>query len=108
MSKKNQAKKTNVEASHTIPQATGLDVGTNGNRKLEPITLNSAQKKTYEELKTKSSKIRYLAAEGFKRGQIAVFLGIKYQHVRNVLITPLKTEAKGTKNTPQASTSDEE
>lgn len=41
-------------------------------------------------LPTTSAKIRYLASEGFSRGDISRKLGIRYQHVRNVLITPLK------------------
>ena len=35
---------------------------------------------------TKSAKIRTLAAAGFARADIARFLGIRYQHVRKVLI----------------------
>ena len=44
----------------------------------------------YAEYKTKSSVIRLLHAEGMNRGAIAKKLGIRYQHVRNVLITPIK------------------
>jgi len=43
-----------------------------------------------ERFGTKSAVIRYLDSEGWKRGDIARKLGIRYQHVRNVLITPLK------------------
>lgn len=39
---------------------------------------------------TKSGAIRALAAEGKSRGDIAKMLNIRYQHVRNVLITPVK------------------
>ena len=39
---------------------------------------------------TTSGKIRFLSGEGFTRGQISKLLGIRYQHVRNVLITPIK------------------
>lgn len=39
-------------------------------------------------LPTKSEKIRRLAAAGFKRADIARYLDIRYQHVRNVLIGP--------------------
>jgi antitoxin PrlF len=35
-------------------------------------------------LKTKSDKIRALAKAGYKRQEIANYLGIRYQHVRNV------------------------
>jgi antitoxin component of MazEF toxin-antitoxin module len=37
-------------------------------------------------LVTKSDKIRTLGSAGYSRRQIADFLGIRYQHVRNVLI----------------------
>lgn len=37
-----------------------------------------------------STKIRFLAGKGFSRGDISRALGIRYQWVRNVLITPLK------------------
>lgn len=39
---------------------------------------------------TTSSKIRHLTSLGLKRGEIAKILGIRYQHVRNVQITPIK------------------
>lgn len=38
------------------------------------------------EMTTKADKIRALAKAGYRRQQIADFLGIRYQHVRNVLI----------------------
>jgi hypothetical protein len=41
-------------------------------------------------LPTKSAKIRALHAAGMSRGQIAKALNIRYQHVRNVLVTPVK------------------
>jgi bifunctional DNA-binding transcriptional regulator/antitoxin component of YhaV-PrlF toxin-antitoxin module len=37
-------------------------------------------------LSTKADKIRSLAKAGYTRQQIADFLGIRYQHVRNVLV----------------------
>ena len=42
-------------------------------------------------LPTKSARIRYLAGQNMTTGQIAKTLGIRYQHARNVLITPVKT-----------------
>jgi hypothetical protein len=39
---------------------------------------------------SKSAKIRYLFRAGFTKSQIALMLNIRYQHVRNVLLTPLK------------------
>jgi Holliday junction resolvasome RuvABC DNA-binding subunit len=45
---------------------------------------------------TKSGAIRALTALGWKRGEIAKFLDIKYQFVRNVQVTPVgkRTELK--------------
>lgn len=44
--------------------------------------------------KTKADKIRALAKAGYTRQQIADFLGIRYQHVRNVLVDD-ERRAKG-------------
>ena len=49
-----------------------------------------------ENLKSKSAKIRALAARGMKRADIARLLGIRYQHVRNVLEHD-KTQIEGGK-----------
>jgi bifunctional DNA-binding transcriptional regulator/antitoxin component of YhaV-PrlF toxin-antitoxin module len=54
------------------------------------LRLGPADRRRMEELTTsaptKSAKIRVLAAAGYARQQIADFLGIRYQHVRNVLV----------------------
>lgn len=47
---------------------------------------------TLENLPTKSARIRFLASEGMARADIARKLGLRYQHIRNVLITPLKRD----------------
>lgn len=44
---------------------------------------------------TKSAAIRQLNADGKTRTEIKNLLGIRYQHVRNVLITPIKKQASG-------------
>ena len=43
-----------------------------------------------EQYGTKSAVIRYLDSKGWSRGAIAKFMGIRYQHVRNVLTQELK------------------
>lgn len=43
-----------------------------------------------EHFKTKSAAIRYLHTKGFKVKDISKHLGVRYQHVRNVLTTELK------------------
>lgn len=53
--------------------------------------LTSAQRKALNKLPSKSAKIRYLTDKKWSRSQIASELGILYQHVRNVQITPVKT-----------------
>lgn len=45
-------------------------------------------------LKDKSTKIRFLIAQGYSRSSIAKLLGIRYQHVRNVEVTLLKKDMK--------------
>lgn len=40
-----------------------------------------------------SKAIRILTERGFSRGEVAKMLGKRYQHVRNVLITPVKKSA---------------
>lgn len=76
------AKQNKVEAISTTPVE-------------EQVTYNI--KELLEQFKTKSAVIRHLHSEGLSRGAIVkVFTegGEKmiYQHVRNVLITPLKKE----------------
>lgn len=48
--------------------------------------------KELSEMTTKSSKIRFLLSKGWSRSQVAKKLGIIYQHVRNVEITPIKKQ----------------
>lgn len=42
-------------------------------------------------LTTTSSKIRLLDSKGYSRWNISLHLQIRYQHVRQVLITPVKS-----------------
>lgn len=64
--------------------------GTVPETKVEPKTIDYDYSKLLEVHKTKSGIIRFLSTEGHSRGSIAKFMGIKYQFVRNVLITPVK------------------
>lgn len=63
-------------------------------KKAEQIvdTETESVKKEYDltEFKTTSSKIRFLSSQGLTRSEISKYLNIRYQHVRNVLIQPLK------------------
>jgi len=67
------------------------------------VTLTEEQRATFDKMTSKSARIRFLSSLGYKNGPIAKFLtGIYYpdgsksvlfQHVRNVLNQPLKTNA---------------
>ena len=55
-----------------------------------------------EHLPTKSAKIRTLDKLGVARSDIARFLGIRYQHVRNVLVQPAPAHETGQASQPPA------
>lgn len=59
----------------------------------EQAVIKASSTMTREECLTKygskSNAIRHLTHIGWKRGQIATFLNIKYQFVRNVQVTPV-------------------
>lgn len=63
------------------------------------VKMTKAQQKICDGLPTVSARIRYLDSEGFTRSQITKLITnakggkILYQHVRNVLVTPLATPA---------------
>ncbi len=54
-------------------------------------------------LPTKSAKIRALGAAGYARGDIARFLDIRYQHVRNVLVQAQEKEERAAQDEAAAS-----
>jgi hypothetical protein len=47
----------------------------------------------YASRQNTSQRIRFLASAGWSKGQIAKHLGKRYQHVRNVLVTPVKAKS---------------
>ena len=61
------------------------------------LALTKAQKAQVAKLETVSSRIRYLDSQGFSRSDITKLIPnakgekLLYQHVRNVLVTPVKT-----------------
>jgi AbrB family looped-hinge helix DNA binding protein len=48
-------------------------------------------------LPTKSAKIRALSVAGYSRSEIADFLNIRYQHVRNVLVNDARVAGSATR-----------
>ena len=65
-------------------QLTTIEVHT-----MSQVKLTAAQQKKYDTLTTKSARIRMLDTLGYSRSEIAKSMEILYQHVRNVLITPV-------------------
>ena len=59
------------------------------------IKLKAVETKAVNKLETKSAQIRYLHGKGYSRSDISKILSakygklVRYQHVRNVLITPV-------------------
>ena len=74
-------------AEELIAELTSPELDASGRKKSVDITHEQLEEKG---LKNKSQVIRYLDAEGYSRSAIAGFLNVRYQHVRNVLVTPLK------------------
>lgn len=61
-------------------------------KKIKQVEVVDNVDATLDTLNGKSAKIRYLTSEGWNRKDIAVKLGIRYQHVRNVQVTLLKKD----------------
>ncbi len=62
----------------------------NKNSKNEQVTINENVQTKLSTLDTKSKMIKYLSKEGYTNSQISNILGIRYQHVYNVLHTIYK------------------
>jgi hypothetical protein len=60
-----------------------------------PEVTNENLTELYEKYKTKSAVIRYLASKNYSVGAIAKFMGIIYQHARNVLKQQPKKASTG-------------
>jgi hypothetical protein len=63
---------------------------TMSNTKKVAPTLESSITETLGSLQTTAAKVRFLDSEGYDKGDISRILNIRYQWVRNVLLTPLK------------------
>jgi len=56
------------------------------------LKITASNRKKLNALPTTSARIRFLNELGKSRSEIAVELDKRYQHVRNVLITPIKKQ----------------
>ena len=74
-----------VEQAPVVETPIALDE--KGRMKVVNLSMEEVEAKGW---KNKSQIIRGLDGLGYSRSAIANFLGIRYQFVRNVLITPLK------------------
>lgn len=70
-----------------VAELAGPEVDASGRKKKVDLSVEELESKG---LKNKSQVIRFLDSEGYSRSAIALFLNVRYQHVRNVLVTPLK------------------
>lgn len=61
--------------------------------KVEAAQQQEAMSQIISQHSTTSARIRALDAAGYSRGAIALALGKRYQHVRNVLVTQLSTKS---------------
>lgn len=85
--------KENYYVVALLPRKAYIYIIVNANKEnamLNKKAISKKQKGKLAKFTTTSAKIRYLTAQGFKRPEIAKALGIRYQWVRNVQITPLK------------------
>ncbi len=88
MSKKNQNTAVVLEETTTILETPTTTVSETP-AKVE-TTIQGDLAALMTEHKTKSGVIRHLSSLGHKNGPIAKFMNIRFQHVRNVLVTPIK------------------
>lgn len=93
MARNNSAKKVNDISIEDVLEVTNTTTTKETKVKAEKIELSKDDSETLDSLKTVSAKIRFLNGLNYSRGQIADHLGKRYQHVRNVLETPLKKVA---------------
>jgi predicted secreted Zn-dependent protease len=71
-----------TETTTTAPVETTIQYAVDGSQGPELIEKHGSV----------SGAIRFLNSEGLTKGQIAKVLAKRFQHVRNVLITPLKKQ----------------
>lgn len=86
-------KKSNTQAAEKVETMQAVEtrtIPTNDKGQFNQVILTDEQVEAYNKMSTKSEKIRYLTAMNFSRSAIAKFMGILYQHVREVQLRPLK------------------
>lgn len=82
-----------ISESEQAPESQATDQGKMIGDVNPIVTAGHTHDQLFQDHKNKSGVIRALHAEGFQTKHICKFLNIRYQHVRNVLSTPLKRQA---------------
>jgi hypothetical protein len=96
MSKSSKSNRKHVEQSEEVvvthDETAALDqiVEQASRRKYDVAKVRAEAASLVLHISGVSNKIRALNAAGWERGKIAIGLGKRYQHVRNVLTKPLK------------------
>ncbi len=101
MARNNQNKVAQVEQIESVEEHVEQVVQTETEGQIEQVAQVEEQTNEVEvqvetldglmnQFKTKSAVIRYLKTKGMTTSGISKFMGIRYQHVRNVLTQPLK------------------
>lgn len=95
-------KATQANNVETVVEVQEVPVDDKGRKSVVNLTMEEVAERGWQ---NKSQIIRGLDSEGFSRSAIAKFLDIRYQHVRNVLVQPLKRPAASAETSiPQADT----
>lgn len=94
MAKAQKNEVAQVEVIEQVAETTSTSAPVEETKQDSPIALDGSQAESYiKDQGSVSKAIRTLFDAGLTRGQIAKALNKRYQHVRNVLITPLKKTA---------------
>lgn len=85
------SKKSNTAEVQNEVETTSTAPATKVETKQFPIPIDGSKGQEFITAQGGVSKaIRVLTEKNFSRGEVAKMLGKRYQHVRNVLITPVK------------------
>lgn len=82
---------TQAQTTQAQTEVNAIPLDDKGRKKEVRMSMEELEKKG---CKNKSQAIRYLIGEGHSPSAVAKFLDIRYQHVRNVMMQPLKKQAE--------------
>lgn len=85
-----------ISESEQAPESQATDQGKMVGDVNPIVAAGLTHDQLFKDHKNKSGVIRALHADGYQTKHICKFLNIRYQHVRNVLTSPLKRQAVAT------------